>query len=51
VLPAERLSLETDLDVGIVLGVDGVNEPDLVGHGGHDQAVSADALAEETDAP
>src|SRR5947207_13956500 len=42
-----RWRSETDLHVRIVLGVDRVDEPDLVRHRGHDERVRPRALAEE----
>src|SRR6185436_10147133 len=45
-----QVSSEADLDVGIVLGVDRVDEPDLMWHGRHDQSVRPRAVSEEPDA-
>src|SRR5438477_1610648 len=42
-----RVASEPDLEVRIVLGVDGVDEPHLMRHGGHDQGVGPRAVAEE----
>src|SRR5438093_4859270 len=40
---------EPDLDVRIVLGMDGVDEPDLRGHGRHEQRMGAHAVAAKPD--
>src|SRR6185295_8708908 len=45
-----QVSSEADLDVWIALGVDGVDEPDLMWHGRHDQSVRPSAVSEEADA-
>src|SRR6476620_10872750 len=49
-LERRRLS-EPDLDVLIVLGVDRVDETDLMWHGRHHESMGSRPVAEETDTP
>src|ERR1044071_9040 len=42
---------EADLHVRIALGVDGVDEPDLMWHARHDESVRSSAVSEEAHAP